>query len=261
MKKNKKTLILVLGLLAGAGLIIFLLLEFFLEKDQTVIKKLAHDAWTKVNPLVYVLENETYEPYVVVTKDYFGKTLLMRKFVLDENRPFNDYDCEDGDYSLSYFKDSLIDKFLSEDFYNSLSSKTKELISPVDIDITTKESIISGPVLESEKLNRKVFLLSAYEVGGTISSLEVKEGKKLSYFEKTENCIGYYKNGSPGFYWLRTAHTWSNDTVMILWSFDGGTRFMPIDSELAVRPVFCLEGSTPVFKKEVKGRGQVYVLE
>ncbi len=84
-------------------------------------------------------ENDEYEPYMVLSKDYYGKTLLMRKFLLDEPRAFNIY--EANGFRNAYYPDSLTDVFLSNDFYNTLSPKMKELILEMDIDITTEESV------------------------------------------------------------------------------------------------------------------------
>lgn len=92
-------------------------------------------------------ENDEYESYMVLSKDYYGKTLLMRKFLLDEPRAFNIY--EANGFRNAYYPDSLTDVFLSNDFYNTLSPKMKELI--LDIDITTEESVSAGSVLETEK--------------------------------------------------------------------------------------------------------------
>ncbi len=42
------------------------------------------DIADKKDPIVYIPEGSIYQPYYVVSKDYNGKVLLMRKYVLDD---------------------------------------------------------------------------------------------------------------------------------------------------------------------------------
>ena len=75
------------------------------------IKELAYDENGKEN-YVYIKENNEYEAYMVLSKDYYGKTLLMRKFLLDEPRAFNIYE-RNGAHN-AYYPNSLMDVFLSK---------------------------------------------------------------------------------------------------------------------------------------------------
>ena len=243
-------------------------------EHKTQIKKLAYDFKKSADHMVYIKENGTYEAYFVLSNDYYGKTLLMRYYLLDKARKFNIY--EGNGACNAYYPNSLMDKFLSKDFYNSLSPKMKKIILDMDIDITTKESIDVGHILETEKLKRKIFLLSAYEVNARNHSLEAHEGIRLKYFSDShtgKTKIAYIKDNTiePYPYWLRTAHTWDDYTVTgVAYVHDKkkdeirGMIVAPmVNIDSYVRPIFCVEGNTLVFKKDIgdKKLGKVYVIE
>ena len=232
------------------------------KKTEIPIKKLAYDTKKKGEHIVYIKEKSGYEPYFVLTKKYYGKTLLMRYYVLDQPRAFNIY--EGNGFHNAYYPNSLMDCFLSNDFFHTLSPKMQELILEMDIDITTEESIAAGPVLETEKLRRKIFLLSSYEVDGPESTLETQEGIKLKYFADAPDGdirIGHKKNGETVNYWLRSAHTWDDYTVTSVSGIEGIVGSVEVNGELTVRPIFCIEGSTPVYKKKINDMKTGYVIE
>ena len=232
------------------------------KKTEIPIKKLAYDTKKKGEHIVYIKEKSGYEPYFVLTKNYYGKTLLMRYYLLDQARAFNIYE-RNGAHN-AYYPNSLMDCFLSNDFFHTLSPKMQELILEMDIDITTEESIAAGPVLETEKLRRKIFLLSSYEVDGPESTLETQEGIKLKYFADAPDGkirIACYKNGETMNYWLRTAFTWDDYEVSCVNDDRGIVGAAEVHAELAVRPIFCIEGSTPVYKKKISDMKTGYVIE
>lgn len=118
--------------------------------------------------------------------------------------------------------------------------------------------------METEKLKRKVFLLSSYEVDAPESPLQAEEGKRLQFFsdvEESEVWIAYTKGGEAGTYWLRTAEIWDDYTVTSVSGADGAVGALPVEASLAVRPVFTVEADTPVFKKELPDFGMIYVIE
>ena len=134
----------------------------------------------------------------------------------------------------------------------------------MDIDITTEESIAAGPILETEKLRRKIFLLSAYEVDAPELELVAHEGIKLKYFADAPDGdirIGHKKNGETTNYWLRSAHTWDDYTVTSVSGIEGIVGSVEVNGELAVRPIFCIEGDTPVYKKKISDMKTGYVIE
>ena len=241
-------------------------------EQKTEIKNLAYDFKKSADHMVYIKEKGKYEAYFVLSKDYYGKTLLMRYYLLDEARKFNVY--EGNGACNAYYPNSVMDKFLSKDFYNNLSPKMRDIILDMDIDITTKESIEPGPILETEKLKRKIFLLSTYEVNAPESSLEAHEGIRLKYFLDSHDGrirLAYKKNNTtePYPYWLRTAHTWDDYDVTSITYMESDGIFKSViantsvDTDFYVRPIFCVEGNTLVFKKDIgdKKLGKVYVIE
>ncbi len=232
------------------------------KKTEIPIKKLAYDTKKRGKHIVYIKEKSGYEPYFVLTKNYYGKTLLMRYYLLDQPRIFNIY--EGNGAHNAYYPNSLMDCFLSNDFFHTLSPKMQELILETDIDITTEESIAAGPVLETEKLRRKIFLLSSYEVDGPESTLTANEGIKLKYFADAPDGkirIACYKNGETMNYWLRTAYTWDDYEVTSVADDRGIVGGAQVHAELAVRPIFCIEGSIPVYKKKMGTLKTGYVIE
>ena len=241
-------------------------------EQKTEIKNLAYDFKKSADHMVYIKEKGKYEAYFVLSNDYYGKTLLMRYYLLDEARKFNVY--EGNGACNAYYPNSVMDKFLSKDFYNNLSPKMRDIILDMDIDITTKESIEPGPILETEKLKRKIFLLSTYEVNAPESSLEAHEGIRLKYFLDSHDGrirLAYKKNNTtePYPYWLRTAHTWDDYDVTSITYMESDGIFKSViantsvDTDFYVRPIFCVEGNTLVFKKDIgdKKLGKVYVIE
>ena len=259
----KRQRILLLGI-AICVLFSYIGYAVFLEENTTPIpiERLAYDTKRIGKHIVYIKEDGEYEPYFVLTKNYYGKTLLMRYYLLDQPRAFNIY--EGNGFHNAYYPNSLMDCFLSNDFFHTLSPKMQELILEMDIDITTEESIAAGPILETEKLRRKIFLLSAYEVDAPELELVAHEGIKLKYFADAPDGdirIGHKKNGETTNYWLRSAHTWDDYTVTSVSGIEGIVGSVEVNGELAVRPIFCIEGDTPVYKKKISDMKTGYVIE
>ena len=263
MKRQRIQRILLLGIAICIALSCIGCIRFSRgKKTEIPIKKLAYDTKKKGEHIVYIKEGGEYEPYFVLTKKYYGKTLLMRYYVLDQPRAFNIY--EGNGFHNAYYPNSLMDCFLSNDFFHTLSPKMQELILEMDIDITTEESIAAGPILETEKLRRKIFLLSAYEVDAPELELVAHEGIKLKYFADAPDGdirIGHKKNGETTNYWLRSAHTWDDYTVTSVSGIEGIVGEAQVHAELAVRPIFCIEGDTPVYKKKISDMKTGYVIE
>ena len=70
-------------------------------EQKTEIKNLAYDFKKSADHMVYIKENGKYEAYFVLSNDYYGKTLLMRYYLLDEARKFNVYE-QNGACNVSY---------------------------------------------------------------------------------------------------------------------------------------------------------------
>ena len=77
------------------------------------------------------------------------------------------------------------------------------------------------------------------------------------------NRIGYYKNGETNLYWLRTPGKLREFNATAVSDYNGHIAYPQVDSKYAVRPIFCVEGNTLVFKKDIGDNklGKVYVIE
>jgi hypothetical protein len=93
-----------------------------------MLKDIAYDKNKKSGYTVYLKENASYIPFLVLTKDYNGNTLLLREKVMEEDHVFNDY--------VGYYRDSLIDKYLSSDYLAMLDPVIQNNIPNTEIAIT-----------------------------------------------------------------------------------------------------------------------------
>lgn len=85
-----------------------LLLVSCVRSQETYISKLKS---TLSNyETVYILENDSYVPYIIISDNYSGNTLLLRENILDDSRRFNEYS--------SLYENSEIDVFLNNSFIN-----------------------------------------------------------------------------------------------------------------------------------------------
>ncbi len=208
-------------------------------KEARTLGELAYDENIELGYTVYLKENDTYVPYLVLTSDYNEHALLLRKELLEENHVFH----EDGYGYASYYKDSAIDRFLNEEFVLLLEPKIQEEIVESEIVITAKESIGKAGE-ETELIERKVFLLSYAELCFTLFGATLKEGEALSYFDNPENRIGY-KNGVVDEWLLRSPNVcWFNMVLGI--NKKGGCGGAAAEKAYGVRPAFCLSNTLGV---------------
>ena len=205
---------------------------------------------------VYVKEDGKYVPFLVIAYEYVpGSTLLLRESILDEFRRMNDYS--------SYYKDSEIDRFLNGEYYNTLK-EIHHFIKNTPIEIYSKEAIgFSGD--ETEYINRHIFLLSRKELGSEYEN----EGKKLDYFNKTENWISYYNGETTSWVHQGEATSWLLRTPVGAYfsavfsaTYEGTLCIGNAFSLYGIRPAFCVDSLAKIKKKEGIVNGEkVYVLE
>ena len=232
------------------------------KEPKDTISEIAYNVNKKEDCLVYIEEDNTFEAYLVLTSDYGGNTLLLRKNLLEDTMPFNKNERHmwaSHEYG-GYYEDSTIDNFLNTEFLNILSSPVKEAMVSSDIIITDKSSLgTTGS--EETMINRKVFLLSLKELNILRSYTCVPEGNVLRYFADDINRrAAYLPNGDGCPYWTRTPETWETYTVFTIGGRGTGVGSADINS--GVRPAFCLDGSTPIIQRTDIIREQtVYVIE
>jgi len=221
----------------------------------TEIRDIAYDVDSGFGYTVYVEENEKYIPYLVLTANYNGNTLLLRKDLLVESHKYGygDYFGEstpDNYYQDSgYYATSNIDNFLNSDYFDVLSANIRAQILNTDIAITSETRVENNGLFEfgTETISRKVFLLSHTELGLPASEVANDEGEVLKYFK--ENSIIAYSNGEPCSYWLRSRETFEDNLV---WGIGPEGTYGGGDTKSAngVRPAFCVLNSTRIFENE-----------
>ena len=225
--------------------------------SKSVIKDLVYNRTTDSDHTVYIDESKVSTPYLVLSDDYNGNCLLIRKNLLDETRAYNQH----KPYA-SYYKGSEIDSFLNEVFLELLHPAVKEQVTNSIIDITQKDSLgVGGKNMTT--IERKVFLLSYSELGATGSRTNLTEGRPLTYFSNNESRIAYHTDNQPGSWWLRTPNTADVDVVCGV-SVNGAVGVGGLDGLdgaylNGVRPAFCLPNSTPIFQTIIDGQ-KAYVL-
>lgn len=225
----------------------YIALKILLNNRNTevvTLKNIAYDVQKKYGYTVYLKENADYVPYLVLTADYNGNVLLLRRDVLDDDLIYND---ESKNFS-SYYEDSYVDRFLNNEFINSLDVKIKKSIVDSNITISSDKNLI-GFGVETNDISRKVFLLSCSEIGLNSKYLIPNEGSTLKYFDKKGRRI-VYKNGEPWAWWLRTPYIGAGSYTMVWIIYQNEMAdansingFFP---ECGVRPAFCLNGDTNI---------------
>jgi hypothetical protein len=227
-----------------------------------ILKELAYDVAPQLGYTVYIDENGTYAPYLILTADYGGNVLLLREKLLKDTMPFNENDRHMwASYEYGgYYEDSSVDDYLNTEFLDLLGQSTKDSIVSSEITITDKVSLgVTGNTTTS--ISRKVFLLSLVELNGANSYASVVEGKVLKFFKDDYNRRrAFFSNGNAGVYWTRTPETWETYTVFTIGENGVGSGSADIDN--GVRPAFCLEKSAEIVPRTDIVDGQtVYVIK
>ena len=259
----------------GAVLAIWFITRAQNREEYTTLEEMAYDKSGR-KCVVYIKENDEYIPYLVLESDYGGNVLLLRENVLPEPMPYRPSPYGESTTALSggwawhdygsYYETSSIDKYLSTDFLGVFSPAVQEAIATSTIEVTDMESYHEEHWAEAtHMIERKVFLLSAVEMGITFSVDYniTREGTSLKYFENTEYSVkkAYAADGTAWPYWTRTPWIWETCEVVVIGvrlEFDGSTA----DRKLGVRPAFCLGRDTAVQKSDsvIEGKS-VYILE
>ena len=199
------------------------------------VGKLAYD-FSPDSCAVYLPEGLAYVPFLVLSADYGGNALLLRRDVLPEPRPFNSY-------SAAY-EDSAIDRFLNGEYLQQLDA-VKDLIRASEIIVTDADALgVSGTAVKT--LTRNVFLLSCAEIGFTEIVNAGMEGAALSYFDAPEHRIAHGKNGAAASWRLRTPDAYYTSVVYGVGP-DGSLGNGNAYDENGVRPALCVAPDAQAF--------------
>ena len=191
--------------------------------------------------------------------------LLLRERVTGEQIIYNEQ------FDSSYYGDSVLDKYLNTDFWNSLTEDVQSQVLETRIEVTAKSSVwIAGR--DKEFIVRKIFALSMVECGDKPDRTPLTEGVRIPYLAKLENRIAVGKvsyvapeDSSEVFvgdemelsWWTRTPDT-RNALVWII-SCNGYYDITQVDIKMGVRPAFCLNAGLRVTGSEKDGQ-TVYLL-
>ncbi|MDQ2085345.1 DUF6273 domain-containing protein [Herbivorax sp. ANBcel31] len=214
---------------------------------------------------VYIEENDEFVPYLVLTSDYNGNTMLLRKYVLEEERPYNE------DSQKVFYENSLVDKFLNDEYIKTLSDFIQDNIVNTKVLVTrTFINNIGNVDVEAYPIERKIFLISYTELGLERISV-AKEGKSLEYFEHKKSYSAYaYEGREERIWYLRTPYLSSSGDAVWVVGIDGtlgGKGILEFGGEgglakSSVRPAFCVNNSLLIVEsKEVIDGETVYVVK
>ena len=218
------------------------------DKEANTVADIVYENSAGHECRVYVLEEEVYTPYLVISDDYGGNVLLLREHVTEETVVYKDTRL--FNVAASYYPESDVDAYLTNVFLERFSDGLKDMMAESQVVVTAKDKITGENYKHhTEIIERKLFLLSAAELG-VHNSMMTEEGEKLDYFADNE---------SPGFQWLRSAHLW--DDVHAWGIQPEGAFSAPVSREYALRPSFCLPTDTKIAESDTIVDGEtVFVL-
>ena len=219
------------------------------------IKEIAYDVNKDYGYTVYIKENLTFVPYLVLTDNYNGNVLLLRKYVLNEEKIFNPSKRYSG-----YYENSSIDEYLNKDFFNNFHPEVQNKIIDSKLVITAKSSVgICGTT--TTDITRKVFLLSYTELGLTKYAVAAVEGEALKYFDNATSRIAYCKTGDACGWWLRSPFT-TYDTLVWSVGYDSTSGEVSASYTNGVRPAFCVDGKMLIETNDEIIKGEtIYILK
>lgn len=222
------------------------------EGAPKVLREIAYGSGREDNR-IYLKENQTWIPYLVLTDDYEGYCLLLREYLLDSAYIYNL-----GQDKPSYYEGSAIDLFLCNTFWETLDARVRDFIPACEIEITARDSLGTGGETTTT-ISRQVFLLSFTEVNAGASRTNLQEGTPLAYFSSQARRVAYYSSGAAGSWWLRTPNT-AGRTVVCGVSREGvvgiGGIYDPNTNDgfyNGVRPAFCLPSDIPIEIIKIQG--------
>lgn len=223
------------------------------EKHIKKICDIAYDVTGLEDCIVHIEENGAFVPYLVISSNYMGNTLLLRQYLLNDPMPFNKNETHMwSSYQYGgYYENSSIDDYLNTGFIDMLSQSVKGRIIDCNIVITDKSSLgVTGNTTKT--ILRKVFILSLRELNGAESSASASEGNTIKFFADDNNRrVANLVNGEKSAYWTRTPETWETYNVFTIG--DGGTGSGSADIESGVRPAFCLPRNTAICESNMNG--------
>ena len=171
-------------------------------------------------------ENGILTPYIKLKNNYegTGRPLVFRRNVTHQDVV---YPAEGTVYGTT-----AVDSWLNNDFLTRFDATTQAAISAVPIDVADEEDTLV-------QINRRVFLLSLYEFGGSMSYV-TKLGDPVAAFTSADKRVALY-NGVPVAQHTRSCDTYF-DTFCVI-TVDGGFERLGEGVIAGIRPAFTLPPS------------------
>lgn len=180
---------------------------------------------------VYLSEGGEYVEYLIVSRDYGGGILLLRRELMPELMPISDH--------FAGYDSSSIDKYLSGEFIELFPKETQEKMMYAEVETASDEALYTLGE-QTHIIKRRAFLLSYREVSYSKLYMAPDEGEPLSCFTSDASRIAY-RGGSPCSWWLRTPYT-NYDSVTWCVGGDGVKTDVSSNINNGIRPAICFSG-------------------
>lgn len=254
------------------GILVFKDVKYKLREDKQTVSELAFNENIFCDNTVYIKENNYITPYIVLTSNYnnSGNTLVIRKYVLNTEYILNEGNGIDDieskrktnkykDCTTSYYPNTVIDKILNEDSYIR-RFEIDDMIIPSEFEVTNEK------LDETEKIERRIFLLSAKELGKQKQYVTLNEGNTLSYFlfkptEAISKILTSKLDANGNDYlaedkvnsWTRSRNITVRQILGTVINKDGDIETYDVNHNSAyIRPAFCIPGNAVLSKSKRK---------
>lgn len=186
--------------------------------------------------------------YIALERNESDQLLVMTANNIQRNSFISEYR-SDG-LAINTYENSTIDKYLENEWYNSLSSTMKAAIQPTNIKQASykmpkdpdsrQETGYNGQVYNT--ISRHVFLPSVDEIGNIIDLND-------------ENKIGKFLSSYYEYIWTRDSYQPESDRVMILSRYNTSNGYLSytfadyvVNSTIYMRPAFVIDLSKVDYK-------------
>ncbi len=182
---------------------------------------------------VYLLEGGKYVEYIIVSEDYSGGILLLRKEIMPDMMQFSDH--------FAGYDSSAVDRYLSGEFIELFPKETQEKMMYAEVETASDEALYTLGN-QTHFIQRRAFLLSYKELNYSKLYMAPDEGKPLACFTSDSSRIAY-REGVPCSWWLRTPYT-NYDSVTWCVGGDGVKTDVSSDTVNGIRPAICFSKDT-----------------
>lgn len=199
---------------------------------------------------VMVIEGTESVPYIVLTNNYNGNTLLLRKNLLDKDMRMTDY------YAI--YDGSEVDTFLNDSFFESIDESVRNMICSSNVEVVADDYYTNG--VRVKGMQRKIFLLSYQELGISDNYHVGDEGEALNILCDSSSRIAYKTGKKASSWWLRSVDTAYENCFYAIGS-KGEVGSTDASGMNGVRPAFCLPTDTSVILSKEDSSEGVYVID